>query len=165
MRRRLALFFGLALIAAVGLFLAFRSTRNVSATAPQAGVHSHDAQPAQPSANPLLGFWQVSAVAGASPITAMDGASAARLVGQTVTFGEHNFHFSDQSCEASYERSKESSAEFIQNYSVDPATLHLSAPVTRIDGGCADIFVLGTDKILFTWQGYFLEASRMDGAE
>lgn len=95
----------------------------------------------------------------------MDSASAARLVGQTVTLGEHNFHFSDQSCEASYEHSTESSADFIQDYRIDPATLHLSVPVTRIDGGCADIFVLGPDHILFTWQGYFLEANRMDTAE
>ncbi|MGA7924589.1 MAG: hypothetical protein WCA20_01185 [Candidatus Sulfotelmatobacter sp.] len=110
--------------------------------------------------NQLYGRWKVTAVSGASPITAMSGAAAARLVGRFLILRPHKLQFAGQTCQPTYDRSQETSAEFVQDYKVDLKTLSLPEPVARFDAGCTAIFVREPDKIIFPWNGYFLEATK-----
>ena len=108
----------------------------------------------------LLGRWKVTAVGGASPVTAMSGVSAGRLVGRSLVLSPKKVQFAGQTCHPTYDKSQETSAEFVQEYRTDLATLKLPDPVTRFDAGCTDIFVRSPDQITFTWRGYFLEAAK-----
>jgi hypothetical protein len=112
----------------------------------------------------LLGRWKVTAVATACPVTAMSGSAAARLVGQPLTLTRHTVHFARQTCRPIYELSKETLAEVSQEYKIDAKALKLPDPVIRVDADCTEVFIREPGKILFTWNGYFLEATRSSAA-
>ena len=108
----------------------------------------------------LYGHWKVIGVTGASPVTAMNGTAAARLIGRPLILTAPKVLFMREKCKPNYAVSKLSSAEFVQDYRVELKTLNLPDPVTRFDAGCMDIFVAASGKIIFTWKGYFLEAKK-----
>jgi hypothetical protein len=104
----------------------------------------------------LYGRWKVTAVIDASPVTAMSGAAADRLIGQYLTVASHKVQFNRQACQATLAVSKVS---IQQDFKIDAKSLDLPDPATRYDGGCTDIFMRGPGgAIVFTWKGYFLEA-------
>jgi len=104
----------------------------------------------------LYGRWKVTAVIDASPVTAMSGAAADRLIGQYLTIAPHRVQFNRQACPATLAVSKIS---IQQDFKIDAKGLDLPDPATRYDGGCTDIFMRGAGgAIVFTWKGYFLEA-------
>jgi hypothetical protein len=111
--------------------------------------------------NPLYGRWKVTAVRGASPVTAMSGSAAGRLVGRFLILSPKKTQFAGQTCNPTYDNSQEGAPEFVQDYKIDLVTLKLPDPVTRFDAGCTDVFVLGPDNITFTWDGYFLDATKV----
>lgn len=115
----------------------------------------------EPAPNQLYGTWKVTAVTGASPITAISGATAARLVGRSLVLGPHKIQFAGRICQTTYDVSNETSDEFVQDYKIAPKIVGLDEPVTRFDAGCTDIFLHATRKIIFTWKGYFLEATKI----
>jgi hypothetical protein len=171
--RTILLLAALAVVGGAGAYLGLRAARQpapqtvtsgqapaVSAQAPQAASDS-----AAQSANWLYGEWTVKSIAGASPVTAMDGAAADAMKGKTIHMEEGKLRFADQDCPATFERSEESADQFQVDYKVDAATLHLPAPAVRFDGGCADIFVLGPERILLAWNGYFFKAERASGVK
>ena len=97
----------------------------------------------------------------ASPITTMDGAEAERAIGQILDFNAQGATFMGRTCPSTYETSTETPSEFFQDYRVDASTLNLPTRISRTDGGCMDIFDVGSERIVFTWGGYFLDASRL----
>ena len=109
----------------------------------------------------LYGRWEVRAVAASSPVTAMTGTAAGRLVGQFMVLTSDRVQFATETCHPTYELLKETAAEFLRNYKVDSKTLKLPDPVARFDGDCTDVFILGPNEIVFTWKGYFLQAKRV----
>jgi hypothetical protein len=158
----------LAVAGGVGAYFGLRAARRPMAHAVSRAVASSTVQQsdrAEHEAGSLYGEWVVSGVAGASPVTALSGAEAEAMKGKTLHLNRSDLEFADQKCPATYARSEESATEFQEEYKVDAATLHLPVPVARINGGCADLYVLGPDRILFTWEGYFLEAERAAGVK
>ena len=108
----------------------------------------------------LYGRWEVMAVVASSPVTAMTGTAAGRLVGQFLVLAPRSVQFAKETCRPTYELFKETATEFLQNYKVDAKTLKLPDPVTRFDAYCTDVFILGPNDIVFTWKGYFLQAKK-----
>jgi len=106
-------------------------------------------------ADQLYGRWEIVTVAGSSPVTAMSGAAAGRLVGQFLVLTPRSVQFASETCRPTYELLKETSAEFFQNYKVDAKTLNLPDPVTRFDADCTDVFVLGPNEIFFCLERLF----------
>jgi hypothetical protein len=108
----------------------------------------------------LFGRWKVTAVADASPVTAISSASASRLIGQYLVLKPHSLQFAQRSCKPSYEISQETAADFEQDYKISAKTLKLPTPVVKVDGDCSDMFLREPGRIVFTWKGYFLDASK-----
>jgi hypothetical protein len=108
----------------------------------------------------LYGDWRVTAVAGAGPVTAISGGAAARLVGQVLLLKPNSLRFAGESCRPTYETTSESAADFAADYKTDLRSLKLPAPVTRFDADCTDLFISAPNRIVFTWKGFFLEASK-----
>ena len=108
----------------------------------------------------LFGRWKVIRVADASPVTAISGVAASRLVGQYLVLNPGSVEFARQNCKAEYHATKESASDFRADYKIDAKSLKLPDPATRFDGGCTDIFPFDSTTILFTWKGFFLEASK-----
>jgi hypothetical protein len=117
----------------------------------------------EPKADQLYGRWKVVSVAGSSPITAMSGAAMAHLIGKFLVLSPRETRFAGRRCRSTYDVSNETAAEFAGDYKVDAKTLSLNEPLTRVDGGCTDIFVHAPDKIIFTWKGFFLDATKVLG--
>lgn len=118
------------------------------------------AGPAAPAPASMQGDWLVTSVAGASPVTAITGAVAARLVGTRLTISAHSLKFAGQTCQPGFKMTRETPSDFLSDYKTDAATLNLPDPIERLDGDCTEIFVLGPGELLFTWQGYFLRATK-----
>lgn len=108
----------------------------------------------------LLGRWKVSAIVNFSPVTAMNGATAEHLIGRSLILKPRAAQFAGRTCKATYEENRETALEFFQDYKLDLKTLNLPDPVRRFDGGCTEIFFVVPGKIIFTWKGYFLEATK-----
>ncbi len=113
---------------------------------------------AQPSE--LVGRWRVSAVLEASSITALDGAEAAKLVGQELVVSPAAVQFAGMSCKATFAKSQESARDMAADYGVNPKLLKLPDPATSYEAGCIDLFVRDAKTVVFTWKGYFFEASK-----
>ena len=99
-------------------------------------------------------------VAASSPVTAISGNAAGRLVGQYIVLTADSVQFGKETCRPTYELVKETSGEFLQNYKVDAKTLNLPNPVIGFDADCTDVFIARPNEIIFTWKGYFLKAKR-----
>jgi hypothetical protein len=112
----------------------------------------------------LYGHWTITAIATASPVTAMSGEEAARLVGHTLTMTPNKLQLDHEDCRPTYESSKESLAQIAQDYKIDVKELTLPDPVLRYDGDCAELFVPKPDRIVFSWKGYFFRAKRSSAA-
>ena len=158
-RKTLILVCGSVTIVVASVYVASHFERRPAIEAPIAPAPGNPSL-AAPFQYRLNGQWRVGAVAGASPVTSMDGAAAASLVGKLLDVETQGLRFMNETCTATYANSAESSSEFVQDFRVDPSTLNLPAKIIRTDGGCTDIFVLGQNEILFTWHGYFLDARR-----
>jgi hypothetical protein len=108
----------------------------------------------------LFGTWTVKGVAGASDITAISGAAAVRLVGHSLVLTRKTVRFERHTCYPTWDVSKESTATISEDYRLSASRLNLPNPALHFDGDCTDIFVRDPETILFTWDGYFLEATR-----
>lgn len=110
---------------------------------------------------PLLGSWAVTAVLDAAPVTAIDGAEANRLVGQQLVLSAADARFAGRTCPAKYESQQLTRDDFVREYTLDPAkTLKLPNPVRRVVAGCLDVLVRDPNTIVFTWEGFFLQAAK-----
>jgi hypothetical protein len=112
----------------------------------------------------LFGHWTITAIATASPVTAMSGEEAARLVGHTLIIAANKLQFDHENCRPTYEASKESLTQIAQDYNIDVKQLTLPDPVARYDGDCTELFVPNRDRIVFSWKGFFLDARRSSAA-
>lgn len=113
------------------------------------------------SPDQLYGRWKVTAVAGASPITAMSGAAADRLVGHLLVLTPHSLRFAKETCHPTYEVSQETSSQFPDDYKIDGKTLKLPDPAIRFSADCTDLFIRAPSEIVFYWDGFFLEAKKL----
>ena len=111
-------------------------------------------------ADSLFGSWTVRNVVAASDITAMSGSAAARLVGHSLVLNRTSLRFERQTCYPTWEVSKENTATISEDYRLSAKALKLPDPAVHFDGDCMDIFVRDPGTIVFTWEGYFLEATR-----
>lgn len=116
------------------------------------------------TAEQLYGTWRVNRVVNASPVVALSGGAASRLVGQILTLKPNQLQFARQTCQPSYRKSAESLAQITEDYELDAKSLDLPDPVSSFDGQCVQIFPRTQERILFTWKGYFLEAVRSKAA-
>ena len=112
----------------------------------------------------LYGEWKVTALATASPVTALGGEAAARLIGQVVSISSDKFKFARKTCHPNYESSKKSLAEIAQDYKVDAKNLKLPDPVLSYDVDCTEVFAPEPRRIVFPWKGYFFEAVKSAAA-
>jgi uncharacterized membrane protein len=162
-RRVLIISFVLAAMLVMGVYFGVHFLRNRTAHAPAATVPTSGSVSKAPETSQLYGQWQVVTVAGASPVTTMDGEAVSRLAGQTLYLSAQKLQFAGQTCSSTYETSTETVSEFTQEYRVDPAAMNLPDRITQVDGGCADLFPQRSNQLLFTWGGYFLEANKVSG--
>jgi len=93
-------------------------------------------------------------------VTAMSGSAASKLVGEYLVLESHKVRFAGTSCDATLQETSETSAEFFEEFKAELRPLNLPDPVKRLDGGCTEIFISASNKIVFSWKGYFLEAAR-----
>jgi len=113
------------------------------------------------SAEQLYGRWKITSVVDAAPITAMSGAEANRLVGHFLVLTPHNFRFGKETCQPTYEISRETPVEFIQDNKLDPKTLSLQYPIVSFDIGCTFVYPRTSNEIILAWDGFFLAAKKI----
>ncbi len=110
------------------------------------------------TAEQLYGKWKVTKVVNASPVVALSGKAADRLNVKNHSLEPNHLRFARQTCQPSYRKSAESSAQITDDYELDSKSLGLPDPAISFDGDCMQIFTLTQEQILFTWKGYFLKA-------
>ncbi len=111
-------------------------------------------------ASDLYGTWKVVRVETAAPVTAMSGREAAHLVGRKLILGAGKLQFDGQTCQPTYDHSKETWDEILQDYKVDGKQLHVPNPVDKYDGDCTELYVQRAGKIVFYWNGFFFKATK-----
>src|ERR1700674_752526 len=79
--------------------------------------------------DPLYGRWKVTTVVASSPVSAMSGAAAARLVGQFLVVTPRTVRFAHRTCRATFDATNETASEFVREYRIDPKILNLPEPV------------------------------------
>lgn len=109
----------------------------------------------------LYGHWRVTKVANAGPVTAIRGMEADRLIGHVLVLTPTTLRFANRTCQPTYNVSHETSTEFFENSGIEAKTVDLPDPATHFEADCTDIFVLSSDRILFTWKGVFLQARKL----
>jgi hypothetical protein len=90
----------------------------------------------------------------------MSGGAAAGLVGHVLRMTSDKLQFAGETCNPTYEQSKETLIEIAQDYKIDPGKLDLPDPVLRYDADCTEVFVAEPGRIVFPWKGYFFKATR-----
>lgn len=113
------------------------------------------------NANQLYGQWKVTEVVDASPVVAMSGAAAARLVGHFLVLEPHRARFANEVCQPTYEVSTQTATEFIQDNKVDPRKLNLPEPIVQFDIGCTFVYPSRSGEIIVAWNGFFLAAKKL----
>ncbi len=109
----------------------------------------------------LYGRWKVQKLENFS--TTVDGSAQPQaLIGSTLTITPKGIRFSNQACEnTTFEKSSET-AEQMRYGKVDTKALRLPDPTTIFDADCTELMVRNANELVFTWNGYFFTAKRVN---
>lgn len=111
----------------------------------------------------IFGQWTTISILDTADIAGMSDREARKLIGKRLEIGPDALKFAGESCKSpSYSRSVREPAKYIrEEWHARSGNLGLPNPVTTIDAQCTDLFLTGTGRMVFNWNGFFFNAKKL----
>ena len=110
-----------------------------------------------------FGTWKISRVLDVAPIAAIDEKGAEKLIGTTLQIQKTSFSIlgGDGCSTPTYRQEVETRSEYYKAYKMTGNPLKLPATVRTINASCTTLVPRGPNHLIFEWDGFFFEATRI----
>lgn len=110
----------------------------------------------------IFGQWITVNILDTADIAGMSDSAARKLIGQRLEISPAALKFAGESCKSpSYSRSVREPIKYLrEEWHARSGNLGLPNPVITIDAQCTDLFLTGTGRMVFNWNGFFFSAKK-----